>query len=286
LGRSLRSKCSSSGWAPNFPSAPESARRWSCCNIVRYRNLKLTLAYDGSDFSGFAPQPGRRTVTAELEKALLRLLKKHIKITGASRTDAGVHALGQVISFKSKIQIPMSKLPLVLNNILPEDIRILKAQVVGKKFNARFSAKSKEYEYLIFNGRDLPVHLRNQVWQIKPKLDIAAMRKEAKVLVGRHDFSSFCASGSDDKNKVRTIHKISIKRKYLSVMGGKRLSVIAVRVIGKGFLYKMVRNMVGTLVYAGLGKIKDVKPVLEFRDRRRAGKTAPPQGLYLIRVSY
>jgi len=177
-------------------------------------------------------------------------------------------------------------LPLVLNNLLPEDIRILKAQVVGKKFSARFSAKSKEYEYLIFNGRELPVHLRNQVWRVWPRLNLAAMRGAAKVLVGRHDFSSFCASGSDDKNKVRTIHKISIKRRHLSALGGKRLAVLAVRVTGNGFLYKMVRNMVGTLVYAGLGKIKEVKTVLVSRDRRLAGKTAPPQGLSLIKVNY
>lgn len=261
---------------------------WRCSNIVRERNLKLTLEYDGTGFAGFAPQPDKRTVTAELEKALHKIFKKRIKLVGASRTDSGVHALGQVVNFKSKVKIQTSKLPYVINNLLPEDIRVIRADVVSLKFSARFSAKSKEYEYLIYNGAELPVHLRNQVWAIKPKLDIFTMRKAARALIGKHDFSSFCASGTKEKNFVRHLYSVKISNKTISVAVGRKLPVISIRFKGNAFLYKMIRNIVGTLVYVGLKKIKpeDIKKILEASDRRKAGKTAPPQGLYLIRVNY
>lgn len=156
------------------------------------------------------------------------------------------------------------------------------------RFSARFSAKSKEYEYLIYNGAELPVHLRNQVWAIKTKLDISAMKKAAKVLIGKHDFSSFCASGTQEKNFVRHIYGIQISKKQIFSAVSRKLSAISIKVKGNAFLYKMIRNIVGTLVYVGLKKvnIEDMKHILEARDRRKAGKTAPPQGLYLIRVNY
>jgi len=251
--------------------------------LWRVRNLKLTLQYDGTDFSGFAAQPKKRTVRQELEKTLLKLFKKPVKFYAASRTDAGVHALGQVINFKSKIKIPKSKLPYVLNNLLPEDIRIIKAEIVPPKFSARFSAKSKEYEYLIFNGRDLPVHLRKLVWQVKFPLKLSAMRRAAKALIGRHDFSSFCAAGAREGSKVRTIYKIAIRK-----MNRYGIGMISLQIIGNGFLYRMVRNMVGTLVEVGAGRIEPdkVAEILKAKDRRKAGRCAPPQGLCLIRVNY
>lgn len=252
------------------------------------RNLKLILAYDGSDFCGFAPQPGRRSVFSELKAAIEKLLKRKIKITGASRTDSGVHTLGQVISFKSKIRIPKSKLPLALNNLLPEDIRVMQVQLVGSKFNARFSAKSKEYEYLIYNGHIKPPHLKNLVWHLRPKLNLSRMRRAAQILKGRHDFSSFCASGHSHKNLVRTIYQITIKKKQLVLFGDRKIQVISLKFRGDGFLYRMVRNLVGTLVGVGMGKIDltQLKNILKAKDRKLAGRTAPACGLCLIKVIY
>ena len=246
-------------------------------------NLKLTLQYDGSNFSGSAAQPDKRTVRSEIEKALLKLFKKPVKFFAASRTDAGVHALGQTISFNSKIKIQKSKIRYVLNNLLPEDIRAVKVEEVGEKFNARFSAKSKQYEYLIAIGWDFPVHLRKLAWQVKLPLKLSAMRRAAKALVGRHDFTSFCAAGAREGSKVRTIYGIAIRKV-------KRYGVelLAIEVKGNGFLYRMVRNIVGTLLEVGAGRIApdEVAGILKAKDRRKAGCCAPSRGLYLIRVNY
>jgi tRNA pseudouridine38-40 synthase len=252
------------------------------------RNIKLTLQYDGAGFYGYELQPGKRTIRGELEKALQKIYKRKISIIGSSRTDAGVHAFRNVINLKTDSSIPTAKLPLALNACLPADIRVLKAVAVGKKLNARFDAKSKEYEYLIFNGAILPPAIRNFVWQVKPKLDFSSMGKAAKYLVGKHDFSSFCASGGDDKDFVRIIHKLVISHSSLVIWDSQRIKVIRFKVKGNGFLYKMVRNMVGTLVEVGVGRIKptEVKRILDARDRKLAGRTAPPQGLCLLRVNY
>ncbi|MDD5593313.1 MAG: tRNA pseudouridine(38-40) synthase TruA, partial [Candidatus Margulisbacteria bacterium] len=172
------------------------------------RNLRLTLQYDGSGFSGYELQPGRRTVRGELEKALKKLYKSPLKFYSASRTDAGVHALGNVISFQPSFNIQTSRLSAAVNALLPDDIRVIKAEAVGRTFNARFNAKNKTYEYLLFNGQIMPPYLRKIAWQVKPKLDLPAMKKAAKYLVGKHDFSSFCAAGGDDTNFVRIIHQL------------------------------------------------------------------------------
>jgi tRNA pseudouridine38-40 synthase len=245
-------------------------------------NLRLVLQYDGSDFSGYELQPGKRTIRGELEKALKKIYGCSIKVRSFSRTDAKVHALGQVISFKPPFEIPLERLPSALNSVLPEDIRVLRAEK-GKKV---FDAKAKTYEYLIFNGEVMPPYLRRFVWHVKPKLDLSAMRRVAKILVGKHDFSSFCAAGGDDKNFVRTIYKIMIRKKPIRIWGLEKVPVISLIFVGDGFLYKMVRNMVGTLWEVGLGKksVSDVKKILQAKDRRLAGRTAPAQGLCLIRV--
>jgi tRNA pseudouridine38-40 synthase len=247
------------------------------------RNLKLTLQYDGTDFSGFAAQPKKRTVRQELEKALLKLFKKPVKFFAASRTDAGVHALGQVISFKIKHPIPPANLKAALNALLPEDSKVVGVEVVREGFNARFSAKSKEYEYLIFNGGDLPVLLRKLVWQVKLPLKLSAMRRAAKALIGRHDFTSFCAAGAKEGSKVRIIYKIDIRKTKRYGTG-----MLGVQIKGNGFLYRMVRNIVGTLLEVGIGRIKPdkMKEILRAKDRRKAGRCAPPQGLCLLRVNY
>jgi tRNA pseudouridine38-40 synthase len=159
---------------------------------------------------------------------------------------------------------------------------------VRKDFSARFDAKSKEYEYLIYNGAIMPPNLCRIAWHVKPRLDLAAMKKAARFLVGKHDFSSFCAAGGDDKDFVRIIHQLVISHSSLVIWGSEKIKVIRIRMTGNGFLYKMVRNMVGTLVEVGLGKksISDVKKILGAKDRKLAGGTAPAQGLCLIRVDY
>ena len=251
-------------------------------------NVKLTVAYDGSAFSGYELQPGKRTIRGELEQALKQLYKTPVKFYSSSRTDAGVHALGNVISFTPPAQIEVSRLPEAINSLLPEDIRIIGARVVGDKFNARFDAKSKTYEYLIFNGRIMPPSIRKVAWQVKPKLNLSAMKKAAKYLIGKHDFSSFCAAGSDDKDFVRTIHSFAIRNSSFVIWDSCKLSVVSCKLAGDGFLYKMVRNLAGTLVEVGLGQREpgEIKDILLAKDRRRAGKTAPAHGLCLIRVIY
>ncbi|MCU0640563.1 MAG: tRNA pseudouridine(38-40) synthase TruA [Candidatus Margulisbacteria bacterium] len=250
--------------------------------------VKLTIQYDGTGFFGLELQPGKRTVRSELAKAFKALYKQPVTYINASRTDAGVHALGQVISYEPPLAIPIGRLPEALNSFLPADIRVIGARVVGRKFHARYDAKAKEYEYLIYNGRIIPPHWRHLAWQVRGELDLTAMRRAAKYLVGRHDFSSFCAAGSDDKDKVRIIHSFVIRNSSFVIWAGQRVPVISVRVRGNGFLYKMVRNLVGTLVEVGLGQREpeDVKAILVARDRKKAGKTAPAHGLCLHRVCY
>lgn len=252
------------------------------------RNIKLTLEYDGADFCGFAPQIAKRSVRGEIEKALFKLYKTHIKVIGASRTDAGVHALCQSVNFAVKQNIPIDKIPTALNSCLPDDIRILSAKIVSKNFNARFSAKSKEYEYLIYNGKDLPVHIRKIVWQVRRKLKFSAMRKAAKFLVGKRDFSSFATSGGSAKTFSRNLKKVEIRKSKIIIWKGSRFEVLCFKIKGDGFLYRMVRNMVGTLVDVGLGKIspQKVKEILNLKNRKFAGRCAPPQGLCLTKVNY
>jgi len=251
-------------------------------------NIKVAFQYVGTEYSGYELQPGNRTVRGEVEKALQKIYKKKVGVISSSRTDAGVHALQNVINFQVDPSIPTAKLPLALNACLPEDIRVLKAVTVAKSFNARFNAKSKEYEYLICNGEVMPPFLKDLAWQVKPKLDLSAMRKAARLLEGKHDFSSFCAAGGDDRDYIRTIHSFGIRHSAFGIWDSQKIKVIRIKVKGNGFLYKMVRNIVGTLVAVGLGKLKaeDVRRILEAKDRRLAGRTAPPQGLCLIKVNF
>jgi len=251
-------------------------------------NVKLTLQYDGTGFAGLELQPGQRTIRAELAKALKTLYKRQIPFITASRTDAGVHALGQVISYQPPFTIPLDKLPVALNGVLPADIRVIKAEAKPKSFHARYGAKGKEYEYLIYNGPVMPPHLRYLAWHVKPKLNLATMKKAVKYLVGKHDFSSFCAANSDDTNFVRTIHSLVIGHLTFVISSSLTVSLISLRVKGNGFLYKMVRNLVGTLVEVGLGRRKpeEMKRMLAAKDRRTAGKTATAQGLCLLRIDY
>lgn len=250
------------------------------------KNIKLILQYDGTDFCGFERQNNGRSIRAEIEKALQKIFEIPSKIIGTSRTDAGVHACCQIINFKTKKSIPTERIPAALNSFLPEEIRIVKAEEKDQDYISRFAVTSKEYEYLIYNGQILNPLFKRFVWHVRPKLDITAMKKAAKYLVGKHDFSSFCAANSDDKDKVRVLHKIVIRNTKSVIWSGCQLSVVSCQLIGNGFLYKMVRNIVGTLVEVGLGKwnCTDMKRILTEKDRKKAGRTAPPQGLCLTKI--
>jgi len=252
------------------------------------RNIKLAFQYDGTNFCGFELQPGQRSIRGEIEKALYKLFGQKTKIISASRTDAGVHALQNAANFHLDHSIPTAKIADALNSVLPKEIRIIKAEAKAKNYHARYDAKSKVYEYLIYNGAEIPPHLLKLTWHVKQELNLSAMRKAAKVLLGKHDFSSFCASRSDDKNKVRILHKFVISHSKLVIWNGCKLSVVSCKLKGNGFLYKMVRNIVGTLVEVGLGKFPpmDVKRILKAKDRRKAGRCAPAQGLCLLKVNY
>ncbi|MFA4966746.1 MAG: tRNA pseudouridine(38-40) synthase TruA [Candidatus Margulisiibacteriota bacterium] len=244
-------------------------------------NIRLVLMYDGAGYFGFAEQKEVPTVSGELKRSLKKLLGEEIPIIGASRTDRGVHALGQVVSFKSGSRLSANDYKGALNFLLPSDIRVLKAEEVGEEFHARFSARGKEYCYSIFEGRDLPFNLRNFSLHVRGGLDAAAMRKAADYLLGEHDFTSFAQEiiGSP----IRRIDAIDIVEKN-DPMG----RVLEFRFRGNSFLYKMIRAIMGTLIEAGRGKKgpDEINEILKARDRKRAGATASPHGLCLIRVIY
>ncbi|OGC12370.1 tRNA pseudouridine(38-40) synthase TruA [candidate division WOR-1 bacterium RIFOXYA12_FULL_52_29] len=249
-------------------------------------NHRLVVQYDGAGFEGFASQVHGRTVQDELEKALAVLYKRPVKVLGTSRTDSGVHAIAQVVSYQAKPIIPFNKLPLALNSLLPESVRVFKAEKAPDKFVPRFAAKSKTYEYLIFNGQPIPPAVRRFAWQVKPKLDLKAMRRGGAQLLGRHDFSAFRNAGGEKRNAVRDLRGVWVRRKKIRLWDGFAVEVISLKFQANGFLYRMVRNLVGTLVDIGTGKLETkVLPVLlKKKDRRPAGRTAPPQGLCLIKV--
>jgi len=256
--------------------------------ITENQNVLLTIEYDGTHFSGWQRQPGKRTVQGELERALSELCRSQIKLNGTSRTDAGVHALGQRASFTASFGIPVERIPAAANNILmgnrlagTGDVRIISAETVPPEFHARFSARGKKYVYRIRCAEKPDVFLRNYRYQITKKLDINAMREAAMHIEGTHDFRCFQAAGGEEKEStVRTIYRIDICEE------GE--NEIALEVCGDGFLYNMVRIITGTLVETGLGKRKPhtLADIIAGRSRQSAGHTAPPQGLYLAEVYY
>ncbi len=258
------------------------------------KNILLTIEYDGTQFAGWQRQPQKRTVQGELERVLSIVCRSTIQINGTSRTDAGVHALGQRASFKGEFGIPTERLMLAANNILAGgmnsvgkvgDIRILSAEEVQEDFHARFDAKGKKYVYKILNCQETQIFSRNSCYQVKEPLQVDKMREAAKYIVGKHDFKCFQASGGEEKKTtVRTIFALDISEYRDN--GNK--NNIEVQVIGDGFLYNMVRIIVGTLVDVGKGKIKPeyIKEIIDSKNRQIAGHTAPPQGLYLAKVYY
>lgn len=240
---------------------------------------KLTMAYDGTNYHGWQRQKNGITVQEVLEGVLSGVFKKETTVTGCSRTDAGVHARIYVCSFTGETTIPCDKIPFVLNTMLPPDIRAYKCEIMHEGFNARFETVTKAYEYKILNAPFMDPLLRNFAWHYPITLDFEKMRSAAKLIMGKHDFASFCAAGSVVKSTVRTVTELSLK---------KEGDLITVRAAADGFLYNMVRIIVGTLVYVGNGKLSEgeIAELIEKKDRRLMGITAPPQGLSLVEVNY
>jgi tRNA pseudouridine38-40 synthase len=257
------------------------------------KKILLTIEYDGTGFSGWQRQPGKRTAQGTLEQALSDLMGREMTVSGVSRTDAGVHALGQRAVFEGDIRIPTEKIPGVLNRMFRgrsvrtsenADIMVTDAAEVPMDFGVRKNSKGKEYQYLIRDGGYFDVFERNRVYSVRETLDAGLMRRAARYIVGTHDFTSFRASGSEpDVSTVKTVYSLDITEKQ-DEKG--RLLVIDIR--GSGFLYNMVRIIAGTLAEVGAGKIPpdQVKKIIDGKDRTLAGHTAPPQGLYLVQVFY
>jgi tRNA pseudouridine38-40 synthase len=243
------------------------------------RNVKVVVEYDGTDYYGFQHQPGVPTIQGELERALSKIVKRKVIVYGSGRTDAGVHAAGQVINFRIEDGIPTERICMAMNSLLPEDIAVLSAVEVNGDFHARYSAVSRLYRYDILCRDGRSALMGRFCWHINRSLNIDAIRAGANCLIGVHDFSSFwCAKGADEC-AVRNM--ISVR-----VSGAEEHIIVEMR--ANAFLRSMVRVIVGTLVDVGLGRLAgpDVCDILNAKDRRAAGRTAPPQGLCLMEVEY
>lgn len=257
------------------------------------RVLRLTVEYDGAQFAGWQIQPQARTVQGEVEKALAVVLREQVRLTGASRTDAGVHALGQVASCETRSTVRCERLRGGLDALLPSDVGVLEVAEAPPGWSARFAAKGKHYRYRLLDRRAKSPCEVGTSWHITGGLDVAAMQAAAERFVGTHDFAGF-ATRSDEqpaRPTVRTIHAVRVSRQPASPWGdvpGAPRPIVAIDVFGDGFLYKMVRTIAGTLVQVGRGRRSpaSISEVLVSRDRRAAGPAAPPQGLFLMRVFY
>jgi len=243
------------------------------------KRIKLIVAYDGTNYCGWQVQPNGITIEEVLNKALKKLTGEDILIIGASRTDSGVHAMGNVAVFDTETTIPPEKIAVALNQRLPEDIVIVKSEEVEADFHPRYCDCSKTYEYHIINTR-IPVPTKRLTnYFVSYVLDIEKMREAASYLVGEHDFVSFCNVRTDVENTVRTISTLDI------LTNGDEITI---RITGNGFLYNMVRIIVGTLIRVGRGfyEPEKVKEILEAKDRKAAGVTAPAHGLMLMEIKY
>jgi tRNA pseudouridine38-40 synthase len=249
-------------------------------------NFKLEIEYDGTHYYGWQIQSTKginyrlnRTIQYVLESVLKRILRENIKLTVAGRTDAGVHALSQVANFKSSTRIPPPKLRWAINCLLPEDIKVTRIKKVGPNFNSRFSAKSKIYRYTILNRKYSSALLAPRVYFFYHPLDLRLMRREARVLVGRHNFKAFQASEERFRNPIRTIKRIKIT---------KEKDFLYIDIEADSFLYNMVRNICGTLLEIGRGKFAQgsMSKILQLRKRKLAGPTLPAKGLCLVKVKY
>lgn len=243
------------------------------------KRIKLTIAYDGTNYCGWQVQPNGITVEEVVNKALKKLTGEDIQVIGASRTDSGVHALGNVAVFDTHTTIPPERISYALNQRLPEDIVIVKSEEVAEDFHPRYCDCSKTYEYHILNTR-IPIPTKRLTnYFVSYDLDVEKMRKAAGYLIGEHDFVSFCNVRTDVEDTVRTVTELEILK------DGEEITI---RISGNGFLYNMVRIIVGTLICVGRGfyEPEKVKEILEAKDRKAAGVTAPPHGLILAEIRY
>jgi tRNA pseudouridine38-40 synthase len=258
-------------------------RMENCSPSVQMTTYRLVLAYDGTDFAGWQWQPKQRTLQNELEAAIERITGQKARCIASGRTDAGVHALGQVVSFQSNTRLSPQELCKALNAELPEDMLVFEVTPAPPGFHAIRDAVRKRYRYVIQDGRPRDLFGRHYLWHLYQRLDVEAMQAAAIPLIGTHDFTSYETTGSCRLTTVRTVYDVFVKRQPAELTDR-----IIIEVEADGFLYNMVRNIVGTLVEVGKGKQALAWPaeVLALRDRRKAGMTAPAQGLFLVAVEY
>ena len=244
------------------------------------RNIKITIEYDGKNFPGWQSQPGKVSIQTEIEKAIYEITGEEVDRIASGRTDAGVHALGQVANFHTNTKIEISKIPYAINSKLPNSIVVKDAVEVDERFHARYNCKLKTYRYII-NNNEFPSALnRYREFHLPYKLNYADMEKAIKYFEGEHDFKAFKSSGGNaKKTTIRTLTDCNIKKE-----DGR----IYIELTGNGFLYNMVRIISGTILDVGLGKIKadDIPEIINSGIRERAGRTLPPHGLYLVKVNY
>ena len=244
------------------------------------RNIKLTIEYDGKEFNGWQKQPTKLNIQGTIEQAIKIITGEEVDLTASGRTDAGVHAFGQVANFKTNSNIPIDKIAVALNSNLKKSIRIISAEEVDERFHSRLSCKRKTYRYVINNSNFSSANYRNLETHIPQKLDIEKMKEAVKYFEGEHDFKAFKASGTSSKSSVRTIYEAKVYK--------REDERICIELTGNGFLYNMVRIISGTLVETGLGKIKpeEIIKIINEGKRENAGKTLPPYGLFLVKVEY
>ena len=240
---------------------------------------KLTLEYDGTNFAGYQVQPGKRTIQRELENTLFQIYGEKVPTFASGRTDAGVHALGAVVHFDAPKQIK-NNIQDAMNSFLPSDLKVVKVERVGDDFDARFSTKKKTYGYKFYLSRYERPLFNNKALRVNDNIDVEKMKEACKYLIGKHDFTSFVARKSGKTDFVREIYCAEI----LDINDG----CFMFKISGNGFLYNMVRIIMGTLLFVGSGKFapEDVKKIIDAKDRRIAGKTVSPCGLYLLGVDY
>lgn len=248
---------------------------------VALRNIRVEIEYDGTNYCGWQVQSSsqKASIQETIEQTIRKILNEKVKIIGSGRTDAGVHAKAQVANFRIKSRISLARLQEGLNALLPEDIAITAIKEAVPDFHSRFSAKSKIYRYTILNSQHRSAFLRNSAFFCRYPLDIKLMQQEARALLGRHNFRAFCAAQGKGKNPFKTIKKITVAR---------RSSLVNIEIEADGYLYNMVRNIAGTLIDVGRGRLLagSVQKILAHRNRAKAGPTAPASGLCLFKVKY
>lgn len=246
---------------------------------MRMKNIRLTVEYDGTAYAGWQKQAQSPTLQSTLEERLRKVCGHPLDLLVAGRTDSGVHALGQTANFHTSSALPVQRIHTVLNQLLPHDIRIVSAKEVPETFHATFHAKARLYRYVIRNSADYTVFDRNTYHHVRPLLDVQAMARAGRELQGEHDFTAFRGTLGKRANPRRNLIKVTVKKKGHDIF---------MEYLGESFLHQMVRILSGTLLYVGLGKFKpeDMKSILLSRDRKKAGPTLPPNGLFLVKVFY